>query len=342
MAKRRARNGAGIVGRWRAPEKRFLMPDIRQEKSPIAMKLPPLNALRVFDAAARHQAFGKAAEELHVTHGAVSRQIKLLEDSLGMALFERRNRGVFLTDRGKQLFDLTRALFEQLAAGLAKLRQPAADAPLVLSCEPTIAMMWLIPRLPDFQRQHPGVQVHLYAAGGPVDFAAQGVDVALRRNDFEWDAALHAERVCEEWTGPVCRPGLPGAAADDGWGGAPALGSATRPQAWRQWSQAAGRKPPKRAGLAYEHFYLSLQAAAAGLGVAIGSALMACDAVRDRRLEAPCGFVRDGSAYFLLSPRPCAEDPRAQAFLEWLRREAAASLRQSGAAGPGRDQSVAS
>lgn len=310
------------------------------------MKLPPLNTLRVFDAAARHQAFGKAAEELHVTHGAVSRQVRLLEDSLGLALFERRNRGVFLTDPGRQLFDLTRALFQQLAVGLAKLSPPAADAPLVLSCEPTIAMMWLIPRLPEFQRIHPGVQVHLYAAGGPLDFAARGVDVALRRNDFEWDAALHAERVCEEWTGPVCRAGRPEAAtaglAGDAWGDAPALGSATRPQAWRQWSQASSMKPPRRAGPVYEHFYLSLQAAAAGLGVAIGSALMACDAVRDRRLAAPCGFVRDGSAYFLLSPRPCAEDPRAAAFLEWLRREAAASLREAGAAGAGPDQSVVS
>lgn len=310
------------------------------------MKLPPLNTLRVFHAAARNQAFGKAAETLHVTHGAVSRQIRLLEDALGVALFERRNRAVFLTDAGRQLFEVTSALFEQLATGLAKLRQPAADAPLVLSCEPTIAMMWLIPRLPDFQRAHPGVQVHLYAAGGPVDFAAQGVDVALRRNDFDWDAALHAERVCEEWTGPVCRPGLLGAAGADpaaaDWGGASALSSATRPQAWRHWARAAGVKPPRRAGPAYEHFYLSLQAAAAGLGVAIGSALMACDALRDRRLQAPCGFARDGSAYVLLSPRPCPEDPRAAAFLEWLRREAAATLRE--AAGDPEDaaQSVAS
>ncbi|CAB5510789.1 HTH-type transcriptional regulator TrpI [Achromobacter anxifer] len=298
------------------------------------MKLPPLNTLRVFDAAARHQAFGKAAEELHVTHGAVSRQIRLLEEALGMTLFERRNRAVFLTDAGRQLFDVTRTLFEQLSAGLAKLRQPAADAPLVLSCEPTIAMMWLIPRLPDFQREHPAVQVHLYAAGGPVDFTAQGVDVALRRNDFEWDTALHAERVCEEWTGPVRRPGLSGGgAATDDWLGAPALGSATRPQAWKDWSRAAGLKPPRVAGPTYEHFYLSLQAATAGLGVAIGSALMACDAVRDRRLEAPCGFVRDGSAYVLLSPRSCTEDARAQAFLQWLRREAAASLRAVAAGG---------
>lgn len=307
------------------------------------MKLPPLNTLRVFDAAARHLAFGKAAEELHVTHGAVSRQIRLLEDALGLALFERRNRAVFLTDAGRQLFEVTRALFEQLAAGLAKLRQPAADAPLVLSCEPTIAMMWLIPRLPDFQRAHPGVQLHLYAAGGPVDFVTQGVDVALRRNDFDWDAALHAERVCEEWTGPLCRPGLVGAdpAADD-WGGAPALSSATRPQAWRHWARAAGMKPPRRSGPAYEHFYLSLQAAAAGLGVAIGSALMACDALGDRRLEAPRGFARDGSAYVLLSPRPCSEDPRAEAFLEWLRREAAASLHEAVGGPADAAQSVAS
>lgn len=310
------------------------------------MKLPPLGSLRVFDAAARHEAFGRAAEELHVTHGAVSRQIKQLEQALGLRLFERRNRAVFLTDSGRQLLALTRNLFEQLTAGLAQLRQPAADAPLVLSCEPTIAMMWLIPRLPDFQRAHPGIQVHLYAAGGPLDFAAQGVDVALRRNDFEWQAALHAERVCDEWTGPVCRPGITGESGAEAWNDAAALGSATRPGAWRQWSLASSRKPPGRAGPVYEHFYLSLQAAAAGLGVAIGSALMVRDALRDRRLEAPCGFIRDGSAYFLLSPRPCRDDPRAAAFLAWLRQEAAASLPdpegRGDAAGPGRDQSVAS
>jgi len=306
------------------------------------MKLPPLGSLRVFDAAARHEAFGRAAQELHVTHGAVSRQIKQLEQALGLTLFERRNRAVFLTDSGRQLLMLTRSLFEQLTAGLAQLRQPAADAPLVLSCEPTIAMMWLIPRLPDFQRAHPGVQVHLYAAGGPVDFAAQGVDVALRRNDFEWDAALHAERVCDEWTGPVCRPGVAGDAGDGGWTGVTALGSATRPGAWRQWAQASGRKVPRRPGPVYEHFYLSLQAAAAGLGLAIGSALMVRDALRDRRLEAPCGFVRDGSAYFLLSPRPFRDDPRAAVFLAWLRQEAAASLPGPEGAGPGADYSVAS
>lgn len=306
------------------------------------MKLPPLGSLRVFDAAARHEAFGRAAQELHVTHGAVSRQIKQLEQALGLTLFERRNRAVFLTDSGRQLLMLTRSLFEQLTAGLAQLRQPAADAPLVLSCEPTIAMMWLIPRLPDFQRAHPGVQVHLYAAGGPVDFAAQGVDVALRRNDFEWDAALHAERVCDEWTGPVCRPGVAGDSGDGGWTGVTALGSATRPGAWRQWAQASGRKAPRRPGPVYEHFYLSLQAAAAGLGLAIGSALMVRDALRDRRLEAPCGFVRDGSAYFLLSPRPFRDDPRAAVFLAWLRQKAAASLPGPEGAGPGADYSVAS
>ncbi len=306
------------------------------------MKLPPLGSLRVFDAAARHEAFGRAAQELHVTHGAVSRQIKQLEQALGLTLFERRNRAVFLTDSGRQLLMLTRSLFEQLTAGLAQLRQPAADAPLVLSCEPTIAMMWLIPRLPDFQRAHPGVQVHLYAAGGPVDFAAQGVDVALRRNDFEWDAALHAERVCDEWTGPVCRPGVAGDSGDGGWTGVTALGSATRPGAWRQWAQASGRKAPRRPGPVYEHFYLSLQAAAAGLGLAIGSALMVRDALRDRRLEAPCGFVRDGSAYFLLSPRLFRDDPRAAVFLAWLRQEAAASLPGPEGAGPGADYSVAS
>ena len=116
---------------------------------------PPLNSLRFFEAAARLGSFVKAGDELRLTHGAVSRQIRLLEQSLGVDLFERRNRGVFLTPQGEQLLGAAQYAFEHLNTVMESLRKPVRHLPLVVSCEPTISMKWLIPRLGDFYRRHP-------------------------------------------------------------------------------------------------------------------------------------------------------------------------------------------
>ena len=281
---------------------------------------PPLNALRFFEAAARLGSFVKAADELHLTHGAVSRQVRLLEQSLGVALFERRNRGVFLTPQGEQLWAAAQYAFEHLNAAIDALRQPARQAPLVLSCEPTISMKWLIPRLGDFYRCHPEIQLHIFASGGPVAFQRDGVDIALRRNDFKWDAGVHAATVCDEWIGPVCAPTLVKRkqlqlAAQR------VLHTSSRKTAWASWHGASGTAAGHGASQTYEHFYLTLQAAGAGLGVAISSVFMAQDEIADGRLVAPFGFVRDGSAYCLLSPLPFDADPRRAALLQWMRRQ---------------------
>lgn len=138
------------------------------------MRLPPLNTLRIFDVAARTLSFVKAAEELHVTHGAVSRQIRQLEEALGVELFQRRNRAVFLTDAGLALQAATSAAFAQLITAIGKLQSDEAGNVIVVSCEPTIAMKWLIPRLPRFQQAYPELQVHLYAAGGAYRSGARG------------------------------------------------------------------------------------------------------------------------------------------------------------------------
>lgn len=283
-------------------------------------RTPPLNALRFFDAAARLGSFVKAADELHVTHGAVSRQIRLLEESLGTALFERRNRAVFLTPQGTQLQAAARQAFEQLGAALEALRTPAHNAPLVVSCEPTIAMKWLIPRLGDFYRRHPDLQLHIFAAGGPVAFQRDGVDVALRRDDFTWEPTLHAEKVCDEWIGPVCAPALV-KRRRIALSAQRLLHTASRKTAWLNWRTAAKVETGRAGSQTYEHFYLSLQAACAGLGVAIGSVFMVQEEIGSGRLVAPFGFVRDGSAYYLLSPTPIESDPRRAAFLGWLRQQ---------------------
>ncbi|PAT36850.1 LysR family transcriptional regulator [Vandammella animalimorsus] len=322
----------------------------------------PLAALRYFDVAAQTGSFAQAAQRLHVTHSAVSRQIRQLEQALGVALFERRNRAVFLTAQGRLLQATTSAAFAQLDGALQQLRQRPDSQRLVLSCEPTLAMNWLIPRLPSFQRQYPDISLHLLAAGGPIDLQRSGVDLALRRNDFVWDSAsVHASKICDEWIGPVCR--------NRQWprGGlaqARRLHTATRPDAWANWQRlqhpqrlhASGghaakaasatgsapgtRRAPRQASNQaaqaaasqaqhYEHFYLSIQAAAAGLGVAMASVLMVHDALASGQLHAPQGFVRDGSSYHLLSRVPWAEASAACLQLrQWLQAEAAACCPQ--------------
>ncbi|GKQ59349.1 LysR family transcriptional regulator [Sphaerotilus sp. FB-3] len=294
-----------------------------EKKSPVDGRIPPMNSLRVFEAAARHESFGRAADELHVTHGAVSRQIKQLEESLGVDLFDRRNRAVFLTPRGKILLEACTEAMERLAEALRQVRAPAVELPLVLSCEPTIAMRWLIPRLPAFRERFPQHQIHLLTAGGPVDFARDRVDLALRRNDFNWGTTCHAEPVAPELTGPVCSPAVAQAVAT---GLLPArkpklLHARTRPTAWQRWVELGGCSPDAGASEHFEHFYLSLQAAGAGLGWAIGSAYMVADDLQDARLVAPFGFQPDGSEYVLLSPTPFQDDPRRMLFLDWLRHE---------------------
>lgn len=284
-----------------------------------------LGTLRFFEAAARLGSFVQAAAELHVTHGAVSRQIRLLETSLGTPLFERRNRGVFLLPVGAQLRDAVQQAFERLDAALEAVRQPVRQGPLVVSCEPTIAMKWLIPRLGDFYQRHPEVPLHLFASGGPVAFQRDAVDVALRRNDFLWDAGLHAEKVCDEWIAPVCAPALLGQGRLD-LSAQRLLHTASRPAAWAHWRAAVKDADADGDSQTYEHFYLSLQAACAGLGVAIGSVFMAREDLDSGRLVAPCGFRRDGSAYFLLSPLPFDGDARRTTLLRWLREQMGQAL----------------
>ncbi|ANY89421.1 MULTISPECIES: LysR substrate-binding domain-containing protein [Pseudomonas] len=289
------------------------------------MKLPPLTAFRYFDIAAETESFVRAAERLHVTHGAVSRQVRLLEESLGVELFERRNRAIFLTPAGRTLHSTTQSIFEQLEGTVQRLQTQERDNVLVLSCEPTIAMRWLIPRLPRFHAAHPDLQLHLVAAGGPVDFARAGVDLALRRDDFHWDRQLHSLKICDEWIGPVCQPNL-----SSRLDGQRLLHSATRPNAWATWLRLNDRQTRDTERSDFEHFYLSIQAASAGLGLAIASALMVRDELDSGQLQAPFSFLRDGSAYHLLSPRPLEAGDKRQRFATWVVQECQSCLAHLG------------
>jgi DNA-binding transcriptional LysR family regulator len=174
-------------------------------------------------------------------------------------------------------------------------------------------MRWLIPRLPRFHADHPDLQLHLVAAGGPLDFARSGVDLAIRRDDFHWDNQLFNQKICDEWIGPVCHPTSP-----TQLDGQRLLHSTTRPAAWPTWLRLSGQQARHNERSDYEHFYLTIQAASAGLGLAMASALMVRDELDSGQLQAPFGFVRDGSAYHLLSPQPLDDSGKRQRFAEWV------------------------
>lgn len=288
------------------------------------MSLPPLASFRFFNAAAQTQSFMKAAEHLHVTHGAVSRQVRSLEEALGVELFERRNRAVFLNHAGRLLHEVTQPMFEQLEDAVRQVQQKAREDILVVSCEPTIAMKWLIPRLPLFQQAHPDIQVQLLAAGGPIDFSRCEADVAIRRDDFHWNDSVQSVALCPEWVGPVCAPALVDQAGR--LSGLQVLRSKTRPGAWEQWLRLVQKAACEVTTIDYEHFYLCLQAAGAGLGVSMASLLMVQDELASGQLIAPFGFTRDGSGYVLLSPRLSGESAKFAAFRQWLTLQMQASV----------------
>ncbi len=279
------------------------------------MKLPPLASLYFFDVAARCGSFVKAAQELHVTHSAISRQIRLLETYLGIELFERRNRGIFLTVEGRKLFKTTTNMFTQLSETVVDLKTKTESNVVSLSCEPTIAMKWLIPRLTGFYQQYPHITVHLIAAGGAIDFTKTGVDLALRRNDFKWDENIYAREVCSEKMGLVQPPKIQ---HTDNINEAILLTSASRANAWQTWEKRTGVFLSKNKQITYEHFYLCIQAALAGQGMALASFLMVADEIQSKQLIAPKGFVEDGSAYYLLAAKVPKPEGAVSILMEWL------------------------
>lgn len=271
------------------------------------------------------ESFARAADALHLTHGAISRAVRLLEDDLGVALFERRSRRVFLTDAGRRLAIAVRDGLDGMRQAVAQLRADAGQhRRWTLSCEPTLLMRWLIPRWSDFQARVQDAQVHLVAGGGPFSFAG-GIDLAIRRNDFPWPGNCHAEPLFAEQVGPVCRPDKV-----DAWfvhttaglalkPGAVRLETQSRPDAWQAWAAAANHPLQGGPTHGFDHFYFSLQAAVAGLGVAIGPWHLVRDDLDSGTLVAPLGFVEDGSRYCLLAPQPLQPGGTPAQLLAWLR-----------------------
>ena len=171
------------------------------------MRLPPLKSVHYFEVAARLQSFTKAANELNVTHSAISHQIKALEQWLGQPLFERKTRQVRLTEAGKRFLGPVKTAFEQLSEGAAEITRFGKDRPLTVTALPSLAAKWLVPRLSDFQRQHPDIQVRLSATSTVEQIGGRDIDLGIRFGRGRWDG-LESELLAENDIFPVCAPSL--------------------------------------------------------------------------------------------------------------------------------------
>ncbi|GBQ79413.1 LysR family transcriptional regulator [Acetobacter malorum DSM 14337] len=261
--------------------------------------IPSLDDLRAFATVVRLGSVRAAATELALTHGAVSRRVSKLADDLKLQLLEPDGRGVRPTQDGARLAHAATEALKGIAGVLAEIRSSSNTQPIVLSCERSLAMRWLIPRLSDFQDRHSGIDVHLSTGGGPLDFARARVTLAIRRLDFPLAPDWAVTTIAREAVGPVMRPDMAQRFAD---GSYLALGSRTRPEAWKNWVASRPDMPTPRDVRLYDHHFMMLEAAANGLGVALSPHIIAMDDIATGRLVAPAGFDADGTSYGLIRP----------------------------------------
>jgi DNA-binding transcriptional LysR family regulator len=290
--------------------------------------LPPLNALRAFEAAARLGSISRAAVELHVTHGAVSRHVRTLEDALGAALFERDGRGLALTAAGLRLRDAAGDAFATLQSAWASLQRDGRSAALVLGCPGSLLARWVIPRLERLAADLPGLKLHLSAQESGFDPGLTGLDAALLLGEPPWPPEWQVHALAPERIGPVLAPrharlaalrGAPASALLD----EPLLHTTSRPQAWPRWFAAQGLPAPVlRADAGFDHLTYLLEAAIAGLGVAIAPQELVQADLDGGRLLAPWGFRETGGHWALCSASG-RDDARIGALARWLRGELA-------------------
>ncbi|GLQ89004.1 LysR family transcriptional regulator [Dyella flagellata] len=287
--------------------------------------LPSLNALRAFEATARLGSVGRAAEHLHVTHGAISRQLRVLEEALGQPLFARQGRGVTLTPIGEQLRDRVSDAFEQLREGWADLQRGRDDAPFVLGCAGSLLARWIIPRLERLEHELPTLRLHLSPEEDPLAPRHAQPDAALALAAPPWPPGWQVHVLAPERIGPVVSPrhaglerllerGIPALLDEE------LLHTSSRPQAWPAWARVSGISAESlHYGQGFTHLFYLLEAAVAGLGIAIAPAQLVQDDLDAGRLLAPWGFQQTDASWILATPRR-GSDYRVDALAEWMRR----------------------
>ncbi|HYG05118.1 MAG TPA: LysR family transcriptional regulator [Stenotrophomonas sp.] len=288
--------------------------------------LPPLPALRAFEAAARLGSLSRAAVELHVTHGAVSRHIRTLEEALGAALFTRQGRGLVLTEAGERLRDASGEAFARLRETWRSLRRGSGQAPLVLGCSGSVLARWVIPRLARLGTDLPGLVLHLSATDQPPGADLAGLDATLLLTSPPLPTNWRVHELGPERIGPVLSPRMADAALISRYRPGqllelPLIGTSSRPHAWTDWATAQALDGSQvRVAQEFEHLSYLLEAAVAGLGIAIAPAPLVSEDLASGRLIAPWGFVETSAKWMLCADARNA-DRRIEALAQWLRGE---------------------
>ncbi|HVI59471.1 MAG TPA: transcriptional regulator GcvA [Luteimonas sp.] len=298
-------------------------------------KLPPLTALRAFEAAARHASFKRAADELSLGATAISHQVRQLEDRLGLALFERRARQVVLTEAGRRLYPVLRDGLDAVAATIAALQATPSRPLLTISTTRAFAARWLVPRLGAFAAAEPGIGLRVHASDEPVDFACDRVDLVVRYGGGRWPG-LRAERLLPGRFAPVCSPSLGLRDPADlyrhplirfDW-------QAREPDTpdWARWLREAGQPAGllSDAGPVFSEESHAIQAAIAGHGVVLASLPLVADELAHGLLVVPFGPVLEGHDFHLAWAPASESAPAFAPVRDWLRREAAAALMAPG------------
>ncbi|HDR9357752.1 transcriptional regulator GcvA [Burkholderia vietnamiensis] len=289
-------------------------------------ELPPLNALRAFDAVARHGSFAGAAVELHVTHWAVGKQIRLLEDWFGRPLFDRRPRGVVLTDDGAALLGDVSSAFERLGTAAVRLRQHASTQRISgvvrVNVPMSFAFCWLLPRLADFHARYPDIDVRVSTTSRKLRYVADAFDIGVR-SGAEEGAGVVSRSLMADLRVPACNPALlrqhPIQSVTD-LRHHTLLHSATTRSAWSHWLKAAGAADLRAARhVEFDHVNLQLCAAVEGLGVALASLPLIGRDLAEGRLVCPLAApVWRADDYMLVTNADRGADPAVAAFEQWI------------------------
>jgi len=299
--------------------------------------MPPLNALRAFEAAARHLSMTKAAHELHVTAGALSHQIRGLEDALGLKLFQRGVRSIALTAAGRQIYPALRVGFTHIRDAINDLASAGDARILVVSSSPGFTAKWLAPRLYGFSGAYPDIDARVSSSFSNADFRTDGVDVALRNLsvDAVADPNLVIEKLFELHLLPVCSPRLIEAhgpfATPAALAGVPlihdeSLANRAEVPVWGDWFKAAGVSDADTShGLRFSNADHAIDATLGGAGVLLAPDILAYDALRTGQLVvASPPVLRSGRAYYLVYPKDRQDRSAVQAFRTWIRQEVSA------------------
>jgi LysR family glycine cleavage system transcriptional activator len=288
-------------------------------------RLPSLNGLRAFEAAARHLSFTQAASELNVTQTAISHQIRRLEEELGIRLFIRKNRALSLTPEAREYLPGIRAAFNDLRLATDRLLRKDDDKVLTISTLASLAAKWLLPRLSAFQEAHPDIDVRITTSTGLVDFRNGDVDAAIRYGRGHWPGLRAAWLMADEMF-PVCSPALltgkrPLRSPEDLRDHVLLHTSNANSDDWRLWLWAAGLPADfsKQPGVTFDLIFMTVQAAIDGLGVAMGRTAYVQEDIVKGRLVVPFKITLPTDAgFYLVSPAGRTDPPKLSAFRQWL------------------------